>query len=88
MATSMNKLLWSAIGDLRVHPIREVGPANAGDRTIVDSKRVRLVWEPRRVVGSYAVPEQDVAGELIAAEATAAEERPVRSSTGRGSRSQ
>ena len=84
MATSMNKLLWSAIGDLRIHPIRKWVRANAGDRTIVDSRRVRLVWEPRRIVGSYAVPEQDVAGELVAAETTAAEERPVALEHGAG----
>jgi len=77
MATSMNKLLWSAIGDLRIHPIRKWVRAMAGDRTVVDSRRVRLVWEPKRVVGSYAVPEEDIAGELIAAQSNPVEERPV-----------
>lgn len=32
--------------------------------TVLDSTRAVLVWEPRRVVPSYAVPEQDVAAAL------------------------
>lgn len=31
---------------------------------VVDSRRAVLVWEPRRVVPCYAVPEEDVAGEI------------------------
>ncbi|HEY3338884.1 MAG TPA: DUF427 domain-containing protein [Propionicimonas sp.] len=77
MATQLRKLLFSAHGDLRIHPVRKWVRASAGDKTIVDSRRVLLVWEPRRVVGSYAVPVEDVAGELVAAEVAAGEEHPV-----------
>jgi uncharacterized protein (DUF427 family) len=38
-----------------------------GGETVVDSTRAVLVWEPRRVVPSYAVPVQDVRGELVPA---------------------
>jgi uncharacterized protein (DUF427 family) len=43
-------------------------------QTVVDSTRAVLVWEPRRVVPSYAVPREDVAGELAPAAAAAAVE--------------
>ncbi len=33
--------------------------------TVVDSTRSALVWEPRRVVPSYAVPEEDILGEVV-----------------------
>lgn len=45
---------------------------------VADSTRARLVWEPRRVVASYAVPEEDVLAELVPYPAApAASERPV-----------
>jgi len=73
----MRQLLWSAHKELRIHPVRKWIRATTGDRTIVDSRRALLVWEPRRVVGSYAVPEEDVAGELVPAAVMAAAEHPV-----------
>lgn len=75
MATRTSQLLWSALDDLRVEPVEKWIHASNGDRTIVDTRRGRLVWEPRRVVASYAVPEEDVAGDLIPS--TGAAERPV-----------
>ncbi|MBO1031691.1 DUF427 domain-containing protein [Tessaracoccus sp. SD287] len=79
MATEMSTLFFSAIGDLRVHPVRKWIRATVGSRTVVDTRRARLVWEPRRVVASYAVPEDDLAGTLAPASApgTPATERPV-----------
>lgn len=32
---------------------------------VVDSARAVLVWEPGRIVPGYAVPEEDVAAELL-----------------------
>ncbi|MCB0913205.1 MAG: DUF427 domain-containing protein [Propionibacteriaceae bacterium] len=77
MATAMRKLLWRANGELRYHPVRKWVRAMVDDRTVVDSRDVFLVWEPRRVVGSYAVPEHDVQGELVPAPPTGTPERPV-----------
>jgi uncharacterized protein (DUF427 family) len=77
MATRMSQLLWNAVGDLRVHPVRKWIRANVATHTVVDTRRARLVWEPRRVVGSYAVPEEDIAGDLVVAERAAEPERPV-----------
>jgi uncharacterized protein (DUF427 family) len=70
-------LLGSALDDLRVHPVEKWIRASQGDLTIVDTRRARLVWEPRRVVPSYAVPESDIAGDLVPATGTGADERPV-----------
>jgi len=39
---------------------------------VVDSTRAALVWEPRRIVPSYAVPAEDVRGELVPAGPAAA----------------
>ena len=77
MATQMSELLWRAIGDLRVQPVRKWIRASSQGRTIVDTRRGQLVWEPRRIVGSYAVPEEDIAGELVPAVGIGALERPV-----------
>jgi uncharacterized protein (DUF427 family) len=61
----MRDLLAAAREQLRYEPIeRRVRADDA-----VDSTRALLVWEPRRVVPSYAVPEDDVAAELTAAPA-------------------
>ena len=77
MATRTSQLLWNAIGDLRVQPVEKWIRATSGDRTVVDAHRALLVWEPRRVVGSYAVPESDIAGELVAWTRATGAERPV-----------
>jgi uncharacterized protein (DUF427 family) len=60
-----------------VHPVEKWIRASQGDRTIVDTHRARLVWEPRRVVPSYAVPESDVEGALVPATGIGADEQPV-----------
>ena len=36
-----------------------------GDQTVVDTTRAVLVWEPRRVVPSYAVPAEDLVAEVL-----------------------
>ena len=77
MATRMTQLLWSAVNDLRVHPVEKWIRASYDGVTVVDSRRARLVWEPRRVVASYAVPDDDLTGELVPTESTGAVERPV-----------
>jgi uncharacterized protein (DUF427 family) len=45
--------------------------ALVGDTVAVESTRALLVYEPRRVVPSYAVPAEDVLGELVPAPAAA-----------------
>ena len=65
------------LGELRYEPTEKRIRATNGGETVVDSVRAMLVWEPRRVVPSYAVPEADVRGELVpAAAADAAGDAP------------
>jgi uncharacterized protein (DUF427 family) len=63
---------------LRYEPTDKRIRAMAGGRTVVDSTRSVLVWEPRRVVPSYAVPAEDVDAELepSAGEAAVAGDSP------------
>jgi uncharacterized protein (DUF427 family) len=65
----MQDLLAQARGGLRHEPIERRVRAKLGAETIVDSTRVILVWEPRRVVPSYAVPVEDIRAALAAAPA-------------------
>jgi uncharacterized protein (DUF427 family) len=56
----MEDVYAAAFNALRYHPIeRRIRADDA-----VDSIRALLVWEPRRVVPSYAVPEQDIRAEI------------------------
>jgi uncharacterized protein (DUF427 family) len=67
MSVRVRDLLMSELGRLRYEPIDKRIRAVAGGETVVDSTRTRLVWEPGRVVPSYAVPLADVDGEVVAA---------------------
>jgi uncharacterized protein (DUF427 family) len=70
MSTRMQDLLAGARGQLRHEPIERRVRASLGAETVVDSTRAVLVWEPRRVVPSYAVPVQDIRAELSSAPVT------------------
>jgi uncharacterized protein (DUF427 family) len=60
MARQLSQVLLGALPELRVHPVATRIRAYAGGEPVVDSRRALLVWEPRRVVPSYAVPLGDV----------------------------
>jgi uncharacterized protein (DUF427 family) len=66
----MQDLLARARGELRHEPIERRVRANLGGDAVVDSTRAILVWEPRRICPSYAVPVEDIRAELSAAPAT------------------
>jgi uncharacterized protein (DUF427 family) len=66
----MQDLLARARSELRHEPIERRVRANVGADAVVDSTRAILVWEPRRVVPSYAVPVDDIRAELSTAPAT------------------
>jgi uncharacterized protein (DUF427 family) len=78
MAVQMSSLFWSVLPELRIHPVDKWIRAYVGDAVIVSSRRARLVWEPRRVVPSYAVPTADVDGELRAYTGGSGTEHAVR----------
>lgn len=69
--------LLGALPQLRVHPTAKRLRAEVGEATVLDTTSAVLVWEPRRVVPSYAVPVRDVKGELVAFTGDAGVERPV-----------
>lgn len=52
---------------LRYEPIDKRIRATVGNDTVIDSTRAMLVWEPKRVVPTYAVPVEDVDGEILSA---------------------
>jgi uncharacterized protein (DUF427 family) len=68
-------------GDARLAPVGRCQAGEAkrrsriravlGGGTVVDTTRALLVWEPRRIVPSYAVPDGDVTAELVPADAAA-----------------
>ncbi|MGZ8632555.1 MAG: DUF427 domain-containing protein [Solirubrobacteraceae bacterium] len=67
MATRMRDAISGRLDELRYEPTeKRVRALLAGDE-VVDSTRVLLVWEPKRVVPSYAVAIEDVRGELVPA---------------------
>jgi uncharacterized protein (DUF427 family) len=67
MGTRLRDVLMGELDSLRYEPTEKRIRATLGDRTVVDSRRALLVWEPKRVVPTYAVPSEDVDGEIEAA---------------------
>jgi uncharacterized protein (DUF427 family) len=55
------------LGALRYEPTEKRIRGTLGEETVIDSRRAMLVWEPRRIVPTYAVPIEDVDGEIGAA---------------------
>jgi uncharacterized protein (DUF427 family) len=53
------------LDQLRHEPTDKRIRATFGEEPVVDSTRAMLVWEPRRIVPSYAVPVEDVAGDFL-----------------------
>jgi uncharacterized protein (DUF427 family) len=71
MSVRIRELLMGELGSLRYEPTQKRIRAELGGRTVIDSTRAMLVWEPKRVVPTYAVPIEDVDAEIHAAEGDA-----------------
>jgi len=69
----MRDLFWGGLGELRYEPTSKRIRAVLDGGTVVDTTRALLVWEPQRIVPSYAVPADDIAAELAPADAAAAD---------------
>ena len=67
MSTQVRTTLTSGLTGLRHEPTGKRVRAVLDGDTVVDSTRAVLLWEPRRVVPSWAVPAEDLAAELVAA---------------------
>ena len=66
MSTRLRRSLMSGLAGLRHEPSPKRIRGALGDQTVVDTTRAVLLWEPRRVVASWAVPVVDMAAELVA----------------------
>jgi uncharacterized protein (DUF427 family) len=64
MGTRMRDLLGSALQSLRYEPTEKHLRISLDGEPVADTVNGLLVWEPRRVVPTYAVPETDVAARL------------------------
>ena len=67
MSTRVSDLFGRGADELRHEPIERRVRAYAGTDAVIDSTRAILVWEPRRVVPSFAVPAEDISAELSSA---------------------
>jgi len=77
MSRRMMEAFARDLGELRHEPIHKRIRALAGEQLVVDTTRALLVWEPRRVVPSYAAPLDDVHGELVPAAPSRNSAEPV-----------
>ena len=64
MAVSMMKQMMAALPQLRYQPTDKRVRVRLGDEVAADTTRAMLIWEPMRVVASYAVPEADFSATL------------------------
>jgi uncharacterized protein (DUF427 family) len=69
MAIRMRDLLGNALPSLRYEPTPKRLRAYRGDQLVADTRSGLLVWEPGRVVPTYAVPESDVVAQFHSADA-------------------
>jgi uncharacterized protein (DUF427 family) len=60
MSVRMRDVLSAELGELRRELLNRRLRGVLGGDTVIDTDRGMLVWEPRRVVPGYAVPEKDV----------------------------
>jgi uncharacterized protein (DUF427 family) len=66
MSTRLRELMMRELPALRHEPIDKRIRATLGGATVIDTSRALLVWEPRRVVPTYAVPVEDLDAEVLA----------------------
>ncbi len=69
MSMRLRDVLMQRLDELRHEPIEKRIRAKLGDEVVLDSTRALLVWEPKRVVPTYAVPVEDVIGDIADAPA-------------------
>jgi uncharacterized protein (DUF427 family) len=60
----LRDLMMGELGSLRYEPTQKRIRAELGGAPVIDSTRALLLWEPRRVVPTYAVPREDISAEL------------------------
>jgi uncharacterized protein (DUF427 family) len=65
MSTKMQDQMFELLALMRHEPTAMRVRVGHGELEIADTTRAMLVWEPRRIVPSYAVPMADLHGELV-----------------------
>jgi uncharacterized protein (DUF427 family) len=78
MAVQMFPQFMRLLDELRYEPTGKRIRALVDGGTVVDTTGAVIVWEPLRVVPTYAVPVADVRGELVAAPVEDVPRRPER----------
>jgi uncharacterized protein (DUF427 family) len=73
MSTRLRDVMFRELDELRHEPTQKRIRGMVGGETLVDSTRALLVWEPKRIVPTYAVPIDDVGGTLEPADEPAAD---------------
>ena len=73
----MREVMMRQLDALRHEPTEKRVRATLGGRTAVDSRRALLVWEPRRIIPTYAVPAEDVSADLQPAEPARGSDAPL-----------
>jgi uncharacterized protein (DUF427 family) len=53
-------ILMGSLGQLRYEPVEKRIRGVIGGQVVIDTDRALLVWEPKRVVASYAIPVQEL----------------------------
>jgi uncharacterized protein (DUF427 family) len=71
-------ILMGSLGELRYEPVDKRIRGVIGGQVVIDTDRALLVWEPKRVVPSYAVPVDELEG-LTSSPAEAAADEPASS---------
>lgn len=66
MSVRLRDALMRELDTLRFEPIDKRIRGALGDVTVIDSTRAILVWEPKRVVPTYAFPVDDIDAEIVA----------------------
>jgi uncharacterized protein (DUF427 family) len=77
MALDVGAHLFASLPQLRFHPTAKRIRALVDGAVVVDSTQAWVVWEPRRVVPSHAVPVEDIHGALVDSAAMPADEHAV-----------
>jgi len=67
MAVQMLQHVMRVLPELRYQPTLKRLTVRLGPALVADTVQAMLVWEPKRVVPTYAVPQRDVSASLIPA---------------------
>ena len=62
MGTMVRDILMGSLGQLRYEPVDKRIRGVIDGQVVIDTEHALLVWEPKRVVPSYAVPAEELEG--------------------------